>query len=165
MDFRISFPGYDELFEIGNLNVMPEEPTKSDTAFPYFITRFNTKKLDSRNINAENELSGRNYPLTKSGYDGFVPNSTQSFQDSRPVILDTPELFRSAQDSREKKTCKSTSNISISRLEGLTDGSYMPHPSVNYSPNSFLGTNSREIRRVEYHESSKYKNYNELLKK
>lgn len=167
-NFRINFPGYDELFDIGNLNEMPSKtPERNDSAFPYFVTRFNTKKLTSRNIDAENELSGRNYPLTRSGFEGFVPNSTQQFADDRPVIFDTPELLASAQNLRERKTCNttSTSNLNIQRLNSLADGTYVPHPSVNYQPNSFLGQNSREVRRMEYHESSKYKNYNQLLKK
>ncbi len=163
MDFRINFPGYDELFEVGNLNKMDTSPQKNDTVYPYFITRFNTKKLDSKNIDAENVLSGRTEPLTKSGYSGFRPNTTQQLADSRPVLLDTPELFRSAQYLREKKTCNSTKNIELSRLEGMTKG-YMPHPSVTYQPNTFVGENSREIRRNEYKNSNKYTNYNVLFK-
>jgi hypothetical protein len=164
MSFKINFPGYDELFQVSNLNTLDKTPEKNDSIFPYFTTRFNTKKLDTKNINAENELSGRNNILTKSGFSGFRLNSTQSLSDDRPVILDTPELFRSAQNIKERKTCNTVQNIELKRLESLSTG-YVPHPSVSYKPNTFLGENSRQIRRNEYTAKPTYNDYSGLFKK
>lgn len=141
--FKIDFPNYDNLF-------IDEKNTQEtlDKTGVYKLTRFNKKMLDSKNINAENELSGRNYPLTRSGYSGFKSGSTSSFMDSRPVILNTPELFNSAVYIRERKTCNTVKNTEYTRK--IQDISYLPHPSVFYQPNTFTGINSREVKRETY---------------
>lgn len=144
-NFRISFPGYDELF------IKPKNESSGlidrDQTADYFTTRFNTKMLDTKNISAENELSGRNQILTKSGMNGFVPNSTSKLNDDRPVVLNTPELLNSAYEMRESKACNNTKNVEYTRLSGMD---YRPHPKVYYQPNTFIGLNSREVKRNDY---------------
>jgi hypothetical protein len=144
-NFRINFPGYDEMF------LKPKTDNKGlvnrDQTADYFTTRFNTKMLDSVNITAENELSGRNQILTKSGMSGFTLNSTSKLSDSRPVVLNTPELLNSAYDMRESKSCSSVKHTEYTRLDGMD---YRPHPKVYYQPNSFLGLNSREVKRNDF---------------
>lgn len=140
--FKIDFPNYDNLF-------IDEKKTETvDKTGNYQLTRFNTKMLNTKNINAENELSGRNYPLTRSGYNGFKLGTTQKFMDDRPVVLNTPELFNSAVYIRERKTCNSVKNTEYTRK--IQDISYLPHPSVFYQPNTFTGINSREVKRNNY---------------
>ncbi len=143
--FKINFTGYDELLT-GNFSKPKQENVAKDSISDYFTTRYNTKKINYKDIDAENELSGRNFTLTKSGMQNIKPLS--SLGDNRPVILDTPQLFHSAYKIKDKKTCNSTTNLEYNRLSDLTE--YQPHPSVYYQPNTFLGSNSRQIRRNDY---------------
>lgn len=148
--YKINFPGYDELFlnDSGSTyNSQSSDINNYNSILNYNTTRFNTKMLNSKNILAENELSGRNYKLTKSGMEGFVPNTTKNLQDKRPVVLNTPELLNSAYNIKERKTCNTVSSTVVDRIQPTY---YTPHPSVFYQPNTFQGENSREIKRLEY---------------
>ena len=148
--YKINFPGYDELFlnDSGSTyNSQSSDINNYNSILNYNTTRFNTKMLNSKNILAENELSGRNYKLTKSGMEGFVPNTTKNLQDERPVVLNTPELLNSAYNIKERKTCNTVSSTTVDRIQPTY---YTPHPSVFYQPNTFQGKNSREIKRLEY---------------
>lgn len=159
--YKINFPGYDELFlddtnsprrsQSSNSSQMYQSQTSDinnyNNILNYQTTRFNTYMLDSKNIDAENEISGRNYKLTKGGMDGFIPGTTKNLQDNRPVLLNTPELFHSAYNIKDRKTCNTVLIEPVNRIQPTY---YTPHPSVFYQPNTFQGQNSREIKRLEY---------------